>query len=86
MLGVTDDTAGSSDVVVDHRHDGVIRDAAFVRAIVIQHVSRSEPAFLHATPPKKRPVERVTDIRAAAPISPFGPLRATLSDVEGSRP
>ncbi len=53
VLGVADDAAGLLDVIVDHRHDGVIRNAALTRTVVVQHVARPKPALLHALPRKQ---------------------------------
>lgn len=52
MLCVTDDAACLFDFVFDHRHDGVIRNAALARTVVVQHVARPKPALLHALPRK----------------------------------
>jgi hypothetical protein len=54
VLCVTDATAGLFDGVVDHRHDGVIRDTAFARTIIVQHVAGPVPALLHALPRKPK--------------------------------
>jgi hypothetical protein len=50
MFCVTDDAAGLFDPIVDHRDDGVIRDTALARTIVVQHVAGPIPALLHALP------------------------------------
>src|SRR5688572_21488325 len=52
VLGVADATTSLLDMVVDHRHDGVIRDTALARTVVVQHVAGPEPALLHALPRK----------------------------------
>jgi len=52
MFCVTDDAAGLLDPIVDHRDDGVIRDTALARTIVVQHVAGPKPALLHALPRK----------------------------------
>jgi hypothetical protein len=53
VLGVTDDAPRLFDVVFDHRHDGVIRDTALARTVVVQHVAGPKPALLHALPRKR---------------------------------
>jgi hypothetical protein len=53
VLGVANDAAGLFDVIVDHRHDGVIRDPALARTIIVQHVAGPKPALLHALPRKQ---------------------------------
>jgi hypothetical protein len=53
VFGVTDDAAGSPYLVVYHRHDGVIGNAAFVWTVVVHDVARPEPAFLHSKSPEK---------------------------------
>jgi hypothetical protein len=50
VLGVAHATARLLDVVVDHRHDGVISDTALARTVVIHDVAGPEPALLHALP------------------------------------
>jgi hypothetical protein len=50
VLHVARDAASLFDVVVDHRHDGVISNAAFARTIIVQHVAGPKPALLHAFP------------------------------------
>jgi hypothetical protein len=42
----------SLDGFVDHRHDGMVSNAALAWTIVVQHVAGPIPAVLHATPPK----------------------------------
>jgi hypothetical protein len=34
-------------LIVDHRHDGVIGDAALARTVVVQNVTEPKPALLH---------------------------------------
>jgi len=51
---VADDAAGLLDVIVDHRHDGVIRNTALARTVIVQHVAGPKPALLHALPRKNR--------------------------------
>lgn len=50
VLRVAGNAARLFDLVVDHRHDGVIGYAALARTIIVQHVTRPEPALLHALP------------------------------------
>ena len=54
VLGVADATASLFDVVVDHRHDGVISDTALARTVVVHHVAGPKPALLHALPRKPK--------------------------------
>ena len=49
---VTDNAAGLFDPIVDHGDDGVIRDTALARTVVVQHVAGPIPALLHALPRK----------------------------------
>ena len=50
---VANDAARLFDAIVDHRHDGVIRDTALARTVVVQHVAGPKPALLHALPRKQ---------------------------------
>jgi hypothetical protein len=50
VLGVADDAAGLFDAIIDHRHDGVIRNPALARTVVVHHVAGPIPALLHALP------------------------------------
>jgi hypothetical protein len=50
VLRVAGNAARLFDLVVDHRDDGVIGYAALARTVVVQHVTRPEPALLHALP------------------------------------
>jgi hypothetical protein len=34
-------------LIVDHRHNGVIGDAAFTRTVIVQNVTEPRPALLH---------------------------------------
>ena len=52
VLGIANDATRSSDFVVDHRHDGMVGNAALAWTVIVQHVTRPEPAVLHATPQK----------------------------------
>ena len=57
VLGVANTATRPLDLIVDHRHDGVIGNAALAWTIIVQHVAGPIPAFLHATPPKN-PISR----------------------------
>ena len=59
VLGVAHATARLLDVVVDHRHDGVISDTALARTVVIHDVAGPEPALLHALP-RKTEIRQIT--------------------------
>jgi hypothetical protein len=47
MIGVTRRAPGLLHFIVNHRDDGVIRDAALTRAIVVENVTEPGPALLH---------------------------------------
>lgn len=50
VIGVAGRAAGLLDLVVNHRHDGVIRNAPLTRTIVVQNVTEPKPALLHELP------------------------------------
>jgi hypothetical protein len=50
MLRLTRRAARLLHLVVDHRNDGVIGDAALARTIVVQNVTEPDPALLHELP------------------------------------
>jgi hypothetical protein len=54
VLCVADAAASLFDVVVNHRHDGVISNTALARTVVVHHVAGPEPALLHALPRKPK--------------------------------
>jgi hypothetical protein len=47
MVGVARRASGLLHLVVNHRHDSVIGDAALTRAIVVENVTEPKPALLH---------------------------------------
>jgi hypothetical protein len=47
MIGIARRAPGLFHFIVNHRHDGVICDAALTRAIVVENVTEPEPALLH---------------------------------------
>jgi len=44
VLRVTHGAAGLFDVVVDHRHNGVIGNTALARTVIVHHVAGPKPA------------------------------------------
>jgi hypothetical protein len=50
VVGVARRTARLLHLVLDHRHDGVIGDAALARTIVVDNVTEPNPALLHVVP------------------------------------
>jgi hypothetical protein len=54
VIGVAGSASGLLHLVVNHRDDGVIRDAALARAIVVQNVTEPKPALLHQKFPRNR--------------------------------
>ena len=51
VIGVARRATGLLHLIVNHRHDGVIRDAALTRAIVVENVTEPRPALLHQNSP-----------------------------------
>jgi hypothetical protein len=47
MVGIAGRAAGLLHLVIDHRDDGVVGDAALTRAVVVQNVTEPKPALLH---------------------------------------
>jgi hypothetical protein len=47
VIRVTCRAARLLHLIVDHRHDDVIGDAAFTRTVVVQNVTEPRPALLH---------------------------------------
>jgi hypothetical protein len=47
MIGIARRAPGLLHFIVNHRHDGVICDAALPRAIVVENVTEPRPALLH---------------------------------------
>jgi hypothetical protein len=47
VVRIAGGAAGLFHLVINHRHDGVIRDAALTRAIVVENVTEPRPALLH---------------------------------------
>ncbi len=47
MVRLAGSAACLLDLIFDHRHDGVVRDAAFARAVIVQNVTEPKPALLH---------------------------------------
>jgi hypothetical protein len=54
VIGVAGSASGLLHLVVNHCNDGVIRDAALARAIVVQNVTEPKPALLHQKFPRSR--------------------------------
>jgi hypothetical protein len=52
MVRVTRGAARLFHLVLNHRNDGVIGNAALARAIVVQNVTEPKPALLHQTSPE----------------------------------
>jgi hypothetical protein len=50
VIGVTRRASRLLDLLVDHRDNRVIGDAAFARTIVVQNVTEPKPALLHEFP------------------------------------
>jgi hypothetical protein len=50
VIGVAGRAAGLLDLVLNHRHDDVIRNAPLTRTIVVQNVTEPKPALLHELP------------------------------------
>jgi hypothetical protein len=50
VVRVTRRAARLLHLIVNHRHDDVIGDAAFTRTIVVQNVTEPKPALLHELP------------------------------------
>jgi hypothetical protein len=50
MLGITRRAPRLPDVLVNHRDDDVIGDAALARTVVVQNVTEPKPALLHELP------------------------------------
>ena len=47
MVRVAGGAACLLDLIFDHGHDGVVGDAAFARAVIVQNVTEPKPALLH---------------------------------------
>jgi hypothetical protein len=47
VIGIARRAPGLLHLVINHRHNGVIGDAALARAIVVQNVTEPKPALLH---------------------------------------
>jgi hypothetical protein len=47
VIGIARRAPGLLHLVINHRHDGMIGDAALTRAIVVQNVTEPKPALLH---------------------------------------
>ena len=52
VLCIAYDAACLFNVIVDHRDDCVVRNTAFARTVIVQHVAGPIPALLHALPRK----------------------------------
>jgi hypothetical protein len=52
MIRVACGAARLLHLIINHRHDRVIGDAAFTRTIVVQNVTEPKPALLHLVPPE----------------------------------
>jgi len=52
MVRVARGAARLLHLIINHRHDRVIGDAAFTRTIVVQNVTKPKPALLHLIPPE----------------------------------
>jgi hypothetical protein len=50
VLGVTGRTPRLPDVVLNHRDDDMVGDAALARAVIVQNVTEPKPALLHELP------------------------------------
>jgi hypothetical protein len=50
MVRVACGAASLLHLIVNHRHDSVIRDAAIARTIVVKNVTEPKPALLHYSP------------------------------------
>jgi hypothetical protein len=47
VVGIAGRAAGLLHLVVDHRYNGVVGDAALTRTVVVQNVTEPKPALLH---------------------------------------
>ena len=47
VIGIARRAPGLLHLVINHRHDNVVGDAALTRAIVVQNVTEPDPALLH---------------------------------------
>jgi hypothetical protein len=56
VLGVTGSTSRLLDGLFNHGHDRVIRQATLTRTVVIQNVSKTQPALLHLISPDLFPL------------------------------
>jgi hypothetical protein len=54
VIGVAGGASGLLHLVVNHRDDGMIGDAALARAIVVENVTEPKPALLHQKFPRSR--------------------------------
>jgi hypothetical protein len=54
VIGVAGGASGLLHLVVNHRDDGMIGDAALARAIVVENVTEPKPALLHQKFPRNR--------------------------------
>jgi hypothetical protein len=50
VLRVAGRAARLLDLVVDHRDNGVIRDATLARTVVVENITEPKPALLHELP------------------------------------
>src|SRR5204863_7894333 len=52
VVRVTRRAARLLHLIVDHRDDRMVGDAALPRTVVVQNVTKPKPALLHQTPPE----------------------------------
>jgi hypothetical protein len=78
MFRVTDSATRSLYLIIDHRDNRVIGDAALAWTIIVQHVARPMPAVLHATPPKTESASRqAASVLGLSTASNRGPKAAS---------
>jgi hypothetical protein len=51
VLGVTGRATGLLDILPHHRHDGVVRQPALARTVIVQNVTKPKLALLHQNTP-----------------------------------
>ncbi|HCH37840.1 MAG TPA: hypothetical protein DEU67_07440 [Acidobacteria bacterium] len=60
MLGIARCTASLSDFVRHHSYNGMIRDAALTRTIIIHAITKPKPTLLHQSLTKTKEFKRST--------------------------
>jgi hypothetical protein len=53
VLGIARRTPGLTDLVADHRHNGMVAQSPFARAVIIDDVTNPWLALLHEESPGK---------------------------------